>query len=104
MRDTWDVFNQLDKDEDGAVSQSEFFDAMVARLMDNESGQIVASQLLDSNHEEEVLPLLDVVSEEESQDLKQRKDINDLLNQEFQKLDTDGDGLIQAAEFDKDIE
>nr|XP_039248725.1 uncharacterized protein LOC120326488 [Styela clava] len=103
LKNTWDVFNELDKDEDGAISQSEFREAMVARLLDNESGQLVASHVLDSNNEEDVLALLDVVTEQDGQDLEQSKDLYDLIKQEFQKLDADNDGMIQAAEFDKDL-
>nr|XP_039247740.1 uncharacterized protein LOC120325699 [Styela clava] len=104
LKSTWNVFNELDQDEDGAISQSEFREAMVARLLDNESGQLVASHFLDSNNEEDVLALLDVVTEQDEQDLEQSKDLGDLMKQEFQKLDADNDGMIQAAEFDKDLE
>ncbi|XP_039248724.2 uncharacterized protein LOC120326487 [Styela clava] len=103
LKNTWNVFNELDQDEDGAISQSEFREAMVARLLDNESGQIVASHILDSNNEEDVLAFLDAVTEQNEQNLEQSKDFDDLMKQEFQKLDADNDGMIQASEFDKDL-
>ncbi|XP_077968212.1 uncharacterized protein LOC120325699 isoform X1 [Styela clava] len=104
LKNTWDVFNELDENEDGIISQSEFREVMIAKLLDNESGQLVASHLLDSNNEEDVLALLDVVTEQHEQDLEQSRDLDDLIKQEFQKLDADNDGMIQATEFDKDLE
>nr|XP_039249676.1 uncharacterized protein LOC120327288 [Styela clava] len=85
LKNTWDVFNELDENEDGIISQSEFREAMTARLLDNESGQLVASHLLDSNNEEDVLALLDVVTEQHEQDLEQSRDLDDLMKQEFQE-------------------
>ncbi|XP_039273724.1 uncharacterized protein LOC120347719 [Styela clava] len=101
-KNAWDVFNSLDQDQDLKINRNEFFDAMKARLSDDhDDADLFASHLLDTDFLDTIAAYLDADDDMIHDTVKDRAMAS--IFQEFNKMDVDEDGYIQAGEFDKDL-
>ncbi|XP_039249345.2 uncharacterized protein LOC120327031 [Styela clava] len=110
-RDTWEVFNKIDQNEDATISPDEFLDAIKDRLTDKSIATIFASHLLRSNDRGDISAFLDTIKyadddyDDDSRDGSENAhDAIRTLAMEFKRMDADDDGFIQASEFDRDLE
>ncbi|XP_039265313.2 uncharacterized protein LOC120340972 [Styela clava] len=101
-KSAWEVFNSVDQDQDLKINRNEFFDAIKARLSDdNDDADLFASHLLDTDFLDTISAYLDADDEVVHDTVKERAMRS--IFQEFDKMDVDEDGYIQAGEFDKDL-
>nr|XP_039274352.1 uncharacterized protein LOC120348299 [Styela clava] len=106
MKDTWETFNSIDDDGDMVINPGEFLKAIKNRLSHNEA-HLLASDLLKSNDKGEILSFIDAINDEElmeDADKDVENNLGSIIAREFNMMDDNGDGLIQAAEFDHDLE
>lgn len=71
-------------------------------MQDNESSNALASDLLNDEDQENLISLMydvDQRFENQADDSK----VSNLVRREFLKMDANGDGIIQAKEFDRDL-
>ncbi|XP_039248726.2 uncharacterized protein LOC120326489 [Styela clava] len=104
LKDTWETFNAIDQDGDSVINPDEFLDAIKSRLS-NEEAHLLASDLLKSDDTDEIMSFIDAFNEREVMDADENvhNDILFTLAREFNEMDENGDGLIQAGEFDEDL-
>lgn len=59
--------------------------------------------MLDDSETRRVMPLMDAAQNAEDMDESTDTDIAAMIRREFIKMDANGDGIIQAKEFDRDL-
>ena len=59
--------------------------------------------MLQDDDGDRAIALLDATQNNKELDSNDRRDILRVAREEFEKMDTNNDGIIQAREFDKDL-